>query len=249
MTITYVKAPPGFTLRRSSPKRELLRVALSSIFLTLGVMATTSVVYPMITYQTTFAPKFVRGPQVLGQTSVASLNLSSEVAEGEPTVVPEMVNTSLDYTNSNNWFGGKNKNSSFDSVVYQLSIPHLGIIDATARNDHTDLKESLIHYPGTALPGDLGNAVIFGHSVLPQFFNPKNYLTIFSKLHTLELEDQIIIKSGPATYTYQVKEMYSTSPSDLAPLAQRYDNRYLTLITCTPPGTYLKRLIVKAVLI
>ena len=36
------------------------------------------------------------------------------------------------------------------------------------------------------------------------------------------------------------------APTDLSVLEQRYDGRYLTLVTCSPPGTYLRRLIVKA---
>ena len=205
----------------------------------------------MITYNSVYAPKFVRAPAVLGTSAITTdLNLSTaRSVDSPPSVAPEIVNTSLDYPNSNNWFGSPSLKPQFDSVLYQISIPKLGIRDAVTRNDHTDLKESLIHYPGTAMPGDLGNPVIFGHSVLPQFFNPKNYLSIFSTLHTLNIGDLITINSGFATYTYQVKEMYSTTPTDLSPLAQSYDNRYLTLITCTPPGTYIKRLVVRAILI
>jgi sortase A len=131
-------------------------------------------------------------------------------------------------------------------AVYTLSIPKLGIDHAVVRSDHTDLKQSLIQYNGTALPGNLGNTVIFGHSVLPQFFNPQNYLTIFSTLHRLKVGDTMEIVADGATYTYKISEMYETSPDDLTPLAQVYNGRYLTLITCTPPGTYLRRLIIKA---
>lgn len=247
MPYRYIKAPPGHILRRRNPVQEKLRLVLSSTLLTLGVMAFTSVIYPMLTYQSVYAPKFNNTPRVLGVTTPPSSSSSS--LDSNPAIMPEIVNTSLDYTNADNWFGSTKKNQQFDSVVYHLSIPKLGIMDAEARNDHTDLKQSLIHYPGTAMPGDLGNTVIFGHSVLPQFFNPKNYLTIFSTLHTLDLGDQIIVKSDLATYTYQIQDMYQTSPEDLAPLAQIYSGHYLTLITCTPPGTYIKRLIIRATLI
>lgn len=250
MSYTYIKAPPGHVLKHKTPIRDLTRLILSSLLLTLGVAAFTTAFYPFITYQTVYAPKFAKSPSVLGVDTIpTSLPPDNVVPNNEPTIVPEVVNTALDYTNSNTWFGAGQPNTSFDNIVYALSIPRLGIKNATVRNDHTDLKESLIHYPGTALPGDLGNAVVFGHSVLPQFFNPKNYLTIFSTLHTLDVGDEITIQSGPATYTYQIRDMYVTTPDDLNPLAQAYGTRTLTLITCTPPGTYLKRLIIKAVLI
>jgi sortase A len=54
------------------------------------------------------------------------------------------------------------------------------------------------------------------------------------------------ITADGATFTYKISEMYETQPDDLSPLAQVYNGRYLTLITCTPPGTYLRRLIIKA---
>ncbi len=247
---TYIKAPPGHVLRHVSPLKDSLRIVLSSLLLTLGVAAFTTATYPFIAYQTTYAPKFVKTPEVLGSSDTpATLPPITQTAlETQPTILPEVVNTALDYTNADAWYG-HSTTQTFDHISYSLSIPKLKIKNATVRDDHTDLKESLIHYPGTAQPGDLGNGVIFGHSVLPQFFNPKNYLTIFSTLHTLSKGDEITITSGPATYTYKIEQMYVTTPDDLTPLAQSYASRTLTLITCTPPGTYLKRLIIKAVLI
>ena len=108
------------------------------------------------------------------------------------------------------------------------------------------MGKSLVHYGGTALPGDWGNTVIFGHSVLPQFFNPKNYKTIFSTLPTLEKKDKILIDFDGITYFYEVYELKVVSPDDVSVLEQRYDTSYLSLVTCVPPGTYWKRLIVKA---
>jgi sortase A len=99
------------------------------------------------------------------------------------------------------------------------------------------------------MPGDLGNTVIFGHSVLPQFFNPTNYVSIFSTLHTLERGDDLQIISDGVDYNYKITDMYEVMPDDLSPLAQTYDGHHLTIITCTPPGTYLRRLIIKAELI
>jgi sortase A len=100
-------------------------------------------------------------------------------------------------------------------------------------------------YPGTANPGQPGNTVLFGHSVLPQFFNPKNYLTIFSTLPTLKDGDEILVNFDGVNYRYLVEEMVEVSPEDTSVLEQRYDDSYITLITCVPPGTYLRRLIVR----
>lgn len=247
----YVKAPPGHVLRRRSRLSEGLRTVLSAVLLTLGFSAITTVVYPFIAYERIYAPKFSTSPAILGVVDPSATipqTPDPSLASTSPSIIPEVVNTALDYTDADVWYGHTSV-EAFDHLVYSLSIPKLRINNALVRDDHTDLKESLIHYPGTAQPGDLGNGVIFGHSVLPQFFNPTNYLTIFSTLHTLDVGDDITIKSGPATYTYRITQMYVTTPEDLSPLAQSYVSRNLTLITCTPPGTYLKRLIIKAELI
>ena len=256
MTYRYIKAPPGYTLEKPMGFKHKIRYGLSLILITFGIATFTTVAYPLINYQLTFAPQFQKDSVIspLTRTAVATTDLvtspvkKAEASDSSPTFVDEVVNTSLDYTDSSSWFGGNNVKSeeASDYAIYTLTIPKLGVDHAVVRSDHTDLKQSLIQYPGTALPGNLGNTVIFGHSVLPQFFNPQNYLTIFSTLHTLRPGDTMEIAADGATYTYKIAEMYEAMPNDLTPLAQAYNSRSLTLITCTPPGTYLRRLIIKA---
>ena len=245
MSYRYVKAPPGYKLLIPPSPLSQVRYILSLVLITLGIATFTTVAYPLVYYQIIFAPSFTRTSPI----SPSMINHVQPVKAAEtPTVVDEVVNTAFDYTDSSSWFTGSSTKPKEASVyaVYTLSIHKLGIDHAVVRSDHTDLKQSLIQYNGTALPGNLGNTVIFGHSVLPQFFNPQNYLTIFSTLHRLKVGDTMEIVADGATYTYKISEMYETSPDDLTPLAQVYNGRYLTLITCTPPGTYLRRLIIKA---
>lgn len=248
MTYRYVKAPPGHRLQPPLTWGRRLRYSLSLSFLVLGVATFTTVAYPLVSYQLMYAPRFQKTDIIspLTQSPIKQVK-----ADESPVFMDEVVNTALDYTDSANWFGGVNKRvtGGHTGFISTLSIPKLNIDHAVVRNDHTDLKQSLIQYVGTANPGDLGNTVIFGHSVLPQFFNPQNYLTIFSTLHRLALGDTMEIEADGAKYTYKIFEMYETAPDDLSPLAQTYTGRYLTLITCTPPGTYLRRLIIKAQII
>ncbi len=248
MIYRYVKAPPGYTLKKPRSARDQLRLSLSLVFMVIGVAISTTVAYPLISYQLVYAPSLQRGGLVspLARPAISEVKAS----DTSPTFVSEVINTSLDYTDATSWFPTQQKSAyPKSSSVYTLSIDKLGIDRAVVRSDNTDLKESLIHYPGTAEPGDLGNPVIFGHSVLPQFFNPQNYHTIFSTLHTLTIGDTLEISAEGATYTYKIFDMYETDPDDLSPLAQTYSGRYITLITCTPPGTYLRRLIIKAQII
>lgn len=166
-------------------------------------------------------------------------------------VYSEPSNQEFDSTKASNWFEGGVKEDQFkESTIsyYNISIPKLKITTAVVSIGGEDLSKSLIQYPGTALPGKKGNAVIFGHSILPQFFNPKDYLAIFSTLPTLDKGDKVSISYDGVVYNYQVENKVEVSPTDLQVLEQDMSDSFITLVTCVPPGHPLKprRLIVRA---
>ena len=124
-------------------------------------------------------------------------------------------------------------------------IPKLKIKDARAKVDSLDFYNNLSHFPGSALPGEIGNSFITGHSVLPQFNDPKNYKAIFTKLSDLEVGDDVIVQMSGQTFHYVVQYAKVVDPRDtsvLAPISQ--SGRNLTLMSCVPPGTSTKRLVV-----
>lgn len=157
-----------------------------------------------------------------------------------------------DYTKASNWF--ENNRTEEEKEVkervsyFTISIPKLDIKSATVKVGGEDLSDSLIQYSGTALPGKVGNSVIFGHSVLPQYFNPDNYLTIFSTLPEVDKGDVVHVNYDGIQYNYVVEEMFEVRPTDIQILEQSKQGSHLTLVTCTPPGHPLKpkRLIVRA---
>jgi sortase A len=214
---------------------------LAFSFVVLGIFLAGSAVWPIVNYQVRYAPRFSRiysplssGSQVLG----AALAVSEE-------------KTAKDYTLVSSWFVNQpgrvySEPLKVGVTSYRLTIPGLKITNALVKIGSEDLKRSLIQYAGPA-PGEYGNVVIVGHSTLPQLFNPKNYLTIFSTLYRLkEGKDEIILEYGGTFYRYEVEEIFEVMPTDLSVLDQDYNRRCLTLITCSPPGTYLRRLIIKA---
>lgn len=190
-------------------------------------------------------------------TPFLDFRIYQDIGQGEVVIpIPKtkvllansIVNLSgVDYTKAENWFP-KNSSEKTESVVetYKLSIPKLKIENATASFVNNDLSKSLIHYGGSGLPGKPGNAVIFGHSTLPQLFNSKDYTAIFATLHTLSIGDEVLVEYDGVLYKYKIIKRLITEPEDISVLSQQYDDSYLTLITCTPPGTYWKRLILKA---
>jgi sortase A len=115
--------------------------------------------------------------------------------------------------------------------------------------DGHDLKKNAIHYPGTALPGLVGNTVIFGHSSLPYFFKPLNPLTIFNPLVDAQRGQVITIKYDGVDYSYSITDKFQVTPKQVEVLSQNTSNREITLITCVPLGTYWHRLIIKGQMI
>ncbi len=129
---------------------------------------------------------------------------------------------------------------------YFISIPKINITSAVVSTVDTDLASHLVNFPGTGVPPAVGNAVIFGHSTLPQLFDPKNYRTILANAHTLAVHDTIVINVSNINYTYKIFNISILDADDTSYLSQEGQDSYLTLVTCTPPGTVWKRLIIRA---
>lgn len=232
-------------LKSYSSERDWgLVLRLSSLFFSfLGIILVGNAVFPVFSYQFLFSPRFNEKETIsplVSEISQESFSLPAKVLGEE---MGEM-----DSTNIKAWFPqAKMPEISTEKISsYFLSVPKLKIFQAMVEIGGENLSKGLIHYPGTGLPGKNGNPVIFGHSVLPQFFNPKNYVTIFSTLPTLVKGDQIFVDYNDVRYVYLVEELKEVSPNDVEILAQKHDDAYLTLVTCVPPGTYLRRLVVRA---
>jgi len=133
---------------------------------------------------------------------------------------------------------------------FTISIPKLDIEDARVVTDSTRFDRHLGHFPGTAIPGQIGNAFITGHSVLPQFADAKNYRAIFTQLSNLEIGDDIEINVDGKIYNYIVQYSKIVDPHDISVLLPiSPTGRNLTLMSCVPPGTSSKRIVVISSLI
>ena len=208
-----------------------LRRILAFVNLLSGSTIIFSIFYPIVADNLS-APPFLVSPLVEETDS------ASNVASSKPST----------------WFSDSQyaQRSSANVIkYYTIDIPRLRIDGATVAVGSENLDNSLIQYPGTALPGKIGNNVIFGHSVLPIFFNPKNYKTIFSTLPTMKIGDEIFVDYDGITYRYIVETKFEVKPNQIEVLEQPKDGSYLSLITCVPPGDPRKprRLVVRARLV
>jgi len=136
-----------------------------------------------------------------------------------------------------------------DNSLYIESIDVRAPITFRVSNNENDvsknLKNGLIHIAGTSLPGERGNIFITGHSSNFPWVR-SYYNSVFALLNKVVVGDLILIKFQNTNYVYQVTEIFVTSSSDSTVMDPYFNDPTLTLMTCTPLGTNLKRLIVRA---
>lgn len=161
-------------------------------------------------------------------------------------------NVTSDYTDARNWFPNVNSANAAGKEVkkvdeYTLSIPSQKIKNAKVSGIDYDLSKHLVQYFTTSKnPTDNGTSVIFGHSTLPQWFDPTDYKAIFAQMHKMKVGEVILLHVNGKDYTYKVFAINITSPDDANIFSQSFDNSYITIVTCTPPGTVWKRLVLRA---
>ncbi|WP_246178490.1 class E sortase [Actinomadura decatromicini] len=117
---------------------------------------------------------------------------------------------------------------------------HYVVIEGVERKD---LRKGPGHYPGTALPGQVGNFVVSGHRT--------TYSAPFNRLGELQRGDKILIDTRDEQYTYTVTDrrivkpsaVEVTSPVPLHP-NRRPTKRMITLTTCHPKYSAAERMII-----
>ncbi len=238
-----------YTYSSKSKLRSKLKI-FGVICIAMGFVVVLYIFFPVISYylylSSAFASSNYQAPVpdrfvMRNETSITGL-----VAQGISSLT-------ADYSDAANWFPGAEA-VAIEKIPegkkierYTLSVPKVGIVDAEVSAMDTELSDHLVQYFTTSNnPIDKGTSVIFGHSTLPQLFNPNNYDTIFAHLHTLKTGDEFTITVEGKTYIYQIFSITIVDPTDPNIFSQSFDNSYITLVTCTPPGTVWKRLVLRA---
>lgn len=107
-----------------------------------------------------------------------------------------------------------------------------------------DLHNGVVHYDGTALPGENGNVFIAGHSS-NYWWDKGKFNQIFALLDQVSIGDRIYINYNNQPFVYQAESIKIVNPNQIEVLNPT-DHSVLTLMTCTPVGTTISRLIVQA---
>lgn len=128
---------------------------------------------------------------------------------------------------------------------FKLSIPKIKLDNVVTKVWSNNFEETLAQLPGTALPGERGNVFVTGHSSLPQPMGSKH--AWFMNLPNIKKGDSVFINAAGQQFEYMVESMKIVDPKDTSVInAPDSRGRYLTLMTCVPPGFNTKRLVVLA---
>ena len=142
-------------------------------------------------------------------------------------------------------------NTNFSIVIPKIEAVAPVISEVDYRDPEKflpELKKGVAHAMGTPYPNESGNVYIFAHST-DAFYNVNYYNAVFYLLGKLEKGDEIVLFYKDKKYIYSVSEVKVVSKDDTYYLGKLSEGKTLTLQTCYPPGTTLKRLVVISTLV
>jgi sortase A len=129
-----------------------------------------------------------------------------------------------------------------------IDVPVIYGVGSDQNSQLEAMVNGVVHFsiPGaSSLPGQIGNLVIAGHSS-NDILDTGDYKFIFAQLDKLTAGDVIYTNYESKRYTYIVTKSEEVSPTDISKLIYETDKPTLTLVTCAPLGTALRRLLVTA---
>ncbi|MEX1106182.1 MAG: class E sortase [Ilumatobacteraceae bacterium] len=121
-----------------------------------------------------------------------------------------------------------------------LEIPKLGVSEPLLRGiTLTTLDQGPGHWPGTAMPGQVGNTVVAGHRT--------SHGRVFRNVDELVAGDEVFFTTLDGRFRYLVTETTIVPPDALYIIDQTVA-RTATLFACHPPGSTRQRIVVHLVL-
>lgn len=235
-----------YTKKEYTYKKPIV-VILSTLSLIIGTTTLLWAFYPILTYQFSSLFAFTQDISPLPR-SVLAESLQKGLSVYNSDSQPYYSSYLKDFTRVQEWFPKQPQLLTHKSKItqYALEIPKIGVRDAVVTIGGEDLAKSLVQYGDQVVPGEIGNSVVVGHSTLPQLYKEKDYKSIFTYLPSLEKGDKIQVSVNGFSYRYEVYDMFVVDPSEVWVLSPKSEEATLTLISCVPPGTVWKRLVVKS---
>lgn len=227
---------------RRSPARKTPRGRLSPVGIIGEVLVTAGVlVLLFLGWQTWWQSGVLAAQQnsAAAQQSKRFLDLTTDVPTPTPTPTPTVTGTgskAADY--------GPPPVAKAPAAAQPLAVmyvPRFGADWKRIIRESVDVRSVLNsydagvgHYPGTAMPGGVGNFAIAAHDT--------GYGNTFLDVPKLRVGDAIYIQTPDGYYTYRFRNMEYVRPDAVQVLyavpqvkGAAPSDRYITMTTCNPP--------------
>jgi sortase A len=149
----------------------------------------------------------------------------------------------------------KPKSKKFGIVIEKIGVnaPVVANVNASSYPEYiAALSKGVAHAKGTAVPGstkaDNNNVFLFAHSAI-NAVQARRYNSVFYLLRKLEKGDRVVTFYKGKRFDYMVKRKKVVQANDVRYLTEPFKKPILTLQTCDPPGSSLRRLIITAQLV
>ena len=149
----------------------------------------------------------------------------------------------------------KPKSEDFGIVIEKIGVnaPVLANVNPANYSEYiAALAKGVAHAKGTAFPGSTqaenNNVFLFAHSAI-NAIQAQRYNSVFYLLRKLEKGDRVTTFYKGKRYDYIVREKRVVQAQDIKYLTEPSKKPILTLQTCDPPGSSLRRLIITADLV
>jgi sortase A len=122
-----------------------------------------------------------------------------------------------------------------------IAIPKIGVEERMFEGIRlTTLDRGPGHWPGTAMPGGIGNVVVAGHRT--------SHSKPFRKLDQLVPGDQVVFTTGDGVFTYDVTSTEIVEPTATY-IVDQTPEKTATLFACHPAGSTKFRIVIHLALV
>lgn len=137
--------------------------------------------------------------------------------------------------------------SNFGVIVPKIkaNAPVVANVDPYNSQEYqVKLSQGVAHAKDTGFPDEKKGMFLFAHAS-GDILMARRYNAVFYLLNKLEQDDEVIVYYQDEPYYYQVTAIRET-PADAVSYLENNNQADLILMTCTPPGTDWRRLLVLA---
>jgi sortase A len=184
---------------------------------------------------------FTFAPVIKEEIKYTTNNITQQVVKSRESDFGDIM-----YSDRSEQFNPEPPNTQFSIVIpkIQAKAPLIANTNPFSEEEFLPvLRRGVAHAEGTVLPGNMGNTYIFAHST-DAFYNVGRYNAVFYLIGKLKKDDEVYVYYNDEKYIYKVYDSKVVPAESVEYLNKIGPGNTLTLQTCYPPGTTLKRLVV-----